>query len=434
MTAISVKMAIFMPTEVVTMPEQPTMQPRRKGTLLVVDDEDGARQSLRVIFKDEYEILMAGDGATAVELAQKHRIDVAVLDIRMAGMSGIEVLERLKFVDPSIEAVMMTAFETTDTMRQALRLRACDYINKPFDVSTMRAAVASAMQRRTLESEIHTNADKLQQLLGELQSQKIEEQMANTRGEIYASIIHDINGPLTVISGFIQLMNQRIGNATRLEVEDLEFIKDRLKTITRQVTNCIEISRRYLGFLRRQSEDAPRVGVNQLLKDLGHLVRVHPSLQSNQFAVSPLVEDIAVSMNGTDVIQVLLNLTVNAFQCTQQPHSVEIEGRVLHQPLDLAAFKDGPQDRFLNVESFENGVPLLMVSVRDTGPGIPPETLPKIFQAYFSTKGARQGTGLGLNIVQRLVKEARGALHVHTQVGEGTTFTLYLAAVPLAVP
>ena len=410
------------------------MQPRRKGTLLVVDDEDGARQSLRVIFKDEYEILMAGDGATAVELAQKHRIDVAVLDIRMAGMSGIEVLERLKFVDPSIEAVMMTAFETTDTMRQALRLRACDYINKPFDVSTMRAAVASAMQRRTLESEIHTNADKLQQLLGELQSQKIEEQMANTRGEIYASIIHDINGPLTVISGFIQLMNQRIGNATRLEVEDLEFIKDRLKTITRQVTNCIEISRRYLGFLRRQSEDAPRVGVNQLLKDLGHLVRVHPSLQSNQFAVSPLVEDIAVSMNGTDVIQVLLNLTVNAFQCTQQPHSVEIEGRVLHQPLDLAAFKDGPQDRFLNVESFENGVPLLMVSVRDTGPGIPPETLPKIFQAYFSTKGARQGTGLGLNIVQRLVKEARGALHVHTQVGEGTTFTLYLAAVPLAVP
>ena len=410
------------------------MQPRRKGTLLVVDDEDGARQSLRVIFKDEYEILMAGDGATAVELAQKHRIDVAVLDIRMAGMSGIEVLERLKFVDPSIEAVMMTAFETTDTMRQALRLRACDYINKPFDVSTMRAAVASAMQRRTLESEIHTNADKLQQLLGELQSQKIEEQMANTRGEIYASIIHDINGPLTVISGFIQLMNPRIGNATRLEVEDLEFIKDRLKTITRQVTNCIEISRRYLGFLRRQSEDAPRVGVNQLLKDLGHLVRVHPSLQSNQFAVSPLVEDIAVSMNGTDVIQVLLNLTVNAFQCTQQPHSVEIEGRVLHQPLDLAAFKDGPQDRFLNVESFENGVPLLMVSVRDTGPGIPPETLPKIFQAYFSTKGARQGTGLGLNIVQRLVKEARGALHVHTQVGEGTTFTLYLAAVPLAVP
>ena len=430
-------MAIYFPVAAVTTTAPPLVlplaQPKRKGTLLVVDDEDGARQSLRVIFKDEYEILMAGDGVTAVELAQKHRIDVAVLDIRMTGMSGIEVLERLKFVNPSIEAVMMTAFETTDTMRQALRLRACDYINKPFDVSTMRAAVANAMHRRTLESEIHTNADKLQQLLDELQSQKIEEQMANTRGEIYASIIHDINGPLTVISGFIQLMNQRIGNATKLEVEDLEFIKDRLKTITRQVTNCIEISRRYLGFLRRQSDGKPCVGFNQLLKDLGHMVRVHPSLQNNQFDIRPLAQDIVVSMNGTDVIQVLLNLTVNALQCTPQPHSVEIEGRALHQPLDLVAFKDGPQDRLLNVENFENGVPLLMVSVCDSGPGIPPEILPKIFQAYFSTKGAHQGTGLGLSIVQRLVKEARGALHVHTQVGQGTTFTLYLPAIPLVI-
>jgi two-component system sensor histidine kinase/response regulator len=412
---------------------EPPVSARRKGTLLIVDDEEGPRQSLWVIFKDDYQIFMAGDGATAVKLAQNNKIDAAVLDIRMTGMSGIEVLERLKYVDPHIEVVMMTAFETTDTMRQALRLRACDYINKPFDVSTMRAAVASAMQRRTLESEIHTNAEKLQQLLDELQNQKIEEQMAETRGEIYASIIHDINGPLTVISGFIQLMNQRIGNATRLEVEDLEFIKDRLKTITRQVTNCIEISRRYLSFLRRQPEEAPRVGVNQLLSDLTHLVRVHPSLGANEFTTRPLAKDFAVRMNGTDLIQVLLNLAVNAFQCAPQPHSVEIEGRVLPQPLDLTAFKDGLQDRLLNVENFDNTHPLLMMSVRDTGSGIPQETLPKIFEAGFSTKGPRQGTGLGLNIVQRLVKEAKGALHVHTQPGEGTTFTVYLRAVPLPV-
>ena len=59
---------------------------KRRGTLLVVDDEDGPRQSLRVIFKDEYNLLMAEDGPTAIELAKQHPIDVAVLDIRMAGM------------------------------------------------------------------------------------------------------------------------------------------------------------------------------------------------------------------------------------------------------------------------------------------------------------------------------------------------------------
>ncbi len=425
-------MALTSPIKAATAQAKPATQPRRKGTLLVVDDEASVRQSLHVIFKDEYQVVMAGDGATAIELTQKTRVDVAVLDIKMAAMSGLEVLERLKYVDPSIEVVMLTAYETTDLMRQALRLRACDYITKPFDVSTMRAAVANAMQRRTLESEIHTNAEKLQQLMEELQNQKVAEQMAQTRGEIYASIIHDINGPLTVISGFIQLMNQRIGNATRLELEDLEFIKDRLKTITRQVTNCIEISRRYLSFLRRQSDDAPRVGANQLLTDLGHLVRVHPSLQNNQFTVRPLAEDIGVRLNGTDVIQLLLNLAVNGFQCTPQAHGVEIEAGLLRQQLDLRALKDGPQDRLLNVENFENIAPLLRFSVSDTGPGIPPEILPKIFQAYFTTKGTRQGTGLGLSIVQRLVKEARGALHVHTEVGEGTCFNVYLPAVPLA--
>jgi len=399
---------------------------KRRGTVLVVDDEEGPRQSLRVIFKDEYNLLMAEDGPTAIELAKQHPIDVAVLDIRMAGMSGIEVLERLKYVNPNIEAIMITAFETTDTIRQALRLRACDYINKPFEVSTIRAAVGQAMQRRRLETEIHSSAEKVQELLSELQNQKVEEQIAKTRGDIYASIIHDINGPLTVISGFTQVLNQRLNRNSRLEMEDLEFIKDRLRIIARQVGNCVEISRRYLGFLRRKSEEAPQVGVNQLLKDLEQLIRVHPTLQGNEFSVTHLAEDVGVRLNGTDVIQVLLNLAVNAFQCAPQQHRVEIGGEALRAPLELTAFKDSPHDRVLNIESMSNTPPLVKFWVRDNGPGIPAEVLPKIFQPYFTTKGPRQGTGLGLNIVQRLIKEGNGALHVHTKPGEGTTFTVYL--------
>jgi signal transduction histidine kinase len=375
---------------------------------------------------------MADDGPSAIKLAQENKIDVAVLDIRMAGMSGIEVLERLRYVDPDIEAIMMTAFETTDTIRQALRLRACDYINKPFDIATIRAAVGGAMQRRLLESEIHSSAEKVQELLNELQSQRIEEQIAKTRGDIYASIIHDINGPLTVISGFVQILNRRLMHLSRLEVEDLEFIKDRLRIIARQVTNCIEISRRYLGFLRQKPEETPNVGVNQLLHDLSQLIRVHPSLLDNEFSVTPLAEDIAVKINGTDLIQILLNLSVNAFQCAPHSHRVDIGGEILRQPLDLKSFKDTPQERLLNVEGLNNTAPLVKFWVRDNGPGIPAEVLPKIFQPYFTTKGPRQGTGLGLNIIQRLIKEDNGALHVHTKLGEGTTFSIYLPGADLA--
>jgi signal transduction histidine kinase len=406
----------------------PTAPPPQKRTLLIVDDEEGPRQSLRVVFKEDYNLLIANDGLRAIELAKKNKIDVAITDIRMVGMSGVELLEHLKAVDPAIEVIMLTAYETMDTLRLALRLGACDYLNKPFDISTMRKAVANAVERRSLGEEIRNNGQQLQELQRELQNQKMAQEISRTRGEIYASIIHDINGPLTVISGFIQLMNQRIGSGNRVEGEDLDFVKDRLKTITRQVTNCIEISRRYLSFLRQSSDDAPPVCVNHILADLHELIRVHPSVKENSLQIEPLTEDVSVRINGTDLIQILLNLSVNGFQCAPERHIVRISGRSELHPLDLSLLVDGPEDRLVNREGFRNTAPLLALSVNDTGPGIPAEVLPNIFDPYFTTKSASQGTGLGLNVVQRLVKEARAALHVHTKIGRGTTFTLYLPA------
>lgn len=407
----------------------PAAPATRRPTLLVCDDEDGPRESLRVIFKGDFEILLARSGPEAVALAQQQRVDVAISDIRMAGMSGIELLERLKFVDPGIEVVMMTAYETTDTLRQALKLHACDYINKPFDVATVRGAIAKAMQKRRLHDAENDGERKVEEMFAELQNHKIQEQIAHARNEIYASIIHDINGPLTVISGFVQLMNARLANATTPTTEDMEFVRDKLKTVQRQTASCIEISRRYLSFLRRsESADHVGVGVNQLLADLEQLVRVHPSLGTHTFTVHRLERDAAVRMNGTDLLQILRNLAVNAFQASPMPHRVEISGRVLEEPLDLTVLRDGPIDRVLNVESCENIAPLLMLTVKDTGPGIPEDILPKVFQPYFTTKGEKQGTGLGLSIITRLVKQAGGVLHLHSVVGEGASFTLYLPA------
>src|SRR5205814_2278757 len=84
-------------------PSKTTVPPaaaKIKPTLLIVDDEEGPRQSLRIVFKDDYTILLADSGEKALELARQQRIDAAVLDIRMAGMSGTEVLDQLKGIDP----------------------------------------------------------------------------------------------------------------------------------------------------------------------------------------------------------------------------------------------------------------------------------------------------------------------------------------------
>jgi two-component system, sensor histidine kinase and response regulator len=398
----------------------------RRRTLLIVDDEEGPRQSLRVVFKSEYDLLLAGDGPTAIEMARKQKIDAAILDIRMEGMSGIEVLQGLKIVDPHIEVIMLTAYETIDTVRQALRLGACDYLNKPFDIPAIRTAVANAMERRTLSFEVKANTEKLRDLANELQNQRLEEAMVRSRGEIYASIIHDINGPLTIISGFLQLINQRMGDERKIEGEELENVKDRLRRITKQVTNCIEISRRYLSFLRQNPGETMRVSVNQSLADLGELMRVHPAVKSNDLVLASMSEDVMVQINGTDLIQALRNLIVNALQCTSEKHRVEVRGGIINEPLRIAAFKDGPEERFVNAEAFLNSAPLLALSVEDSGPGIPPEHMRKIFSQSFTTQETGKGTGLGLSIVQRLVSRAKGSIHVHTKVGHGTKFTIYL--------
>ena len=406
---------------------------RRKGTLLIVDDDAAVRVPLQAIFRAGYELLMAENGPEAIRLAEANRVDVALCDVKMQGMSGIEVLERLKFVDPGMEVIIMTAFETTETVRKALRLRACDFINKPFELDHIRGIVAAAMQRRTLGSEVLTNSEKLQLLNEELQKHKVERQIAQEKNDIYGSVIHDINGPLTVISGFLQLIDKRIGDSEQITPKDLDFTRDKLKVVTRQATNCIEIARRYLTYLKKgASSTLPATSVNLLLNDSEHLLRVHPAVMDNQFTLHPLTQDIGVALNATDVIQAVVNLAVNGFQCSPQPHRVEIAGEALRAALDLAAMKDTESTRLINVEGFNNTAPLVKLSVTDDGPGIPPEILPKIFDNYFTTKGPKLGTGLGLSIVLRLIKEACGALHVESRVGKGTTFAMYLPAAELA--
>jgi two-component system sensor histidine kinase/response regulator len=405
-----------------------------KQTLLVVDDEEGPRQSIRIVFKEDYTVLMAENGQTAIKIASENPIDAAVLDIRMAGMSGIDVLNALKKIDPATEVVMLTAFETLETARQALRLGACDYLNKPFDIATLRDAVRTAMERRSLSLQIRANNNRLKELQEEIQNQKLREELARTRGEIYASIIHDINGPLTIISGFIEVINQRIGDATHLEGEKLDIIKDRLNRITRQVTSCIQISNRYLSFLRGCVSENTPVGVNQILNDLGELLRTHTNAQKNTLLIRPLAGDITAQINGTDLIQILLNLAINGLQCTTEPHQVEIRSQQLFAPLDLSGFTEGPQDRVINRDGFHNVAPLLALIVEDNGPGISPEAMAKIFDPYFTTKPVGQGTGLGLSIVKRLVEQAGGTVHLHSEPGQGTRFTVYLPCQPTKPP
>jgi signal transduction histidine kinase len=415
-----------------SVPAEHLPQPADRPALLIVDDEEGPRQSLKIIFDDDYEVLMAENGFRAMELLRQHTVHAAVLDIRMGAMSGIELLNRIKERDPDVGVIMLTAFEELETVRQALRLGACDYLSKPFDLFTMRAAVAKAVERNRCARQFRTSQQTLRELRSELSDFQLKEELARKRGEIYGIILHDINSPLTVISGLASIAGEQLSQVPLPADNDLAAVREQLAQIDQQVRKCLEISRRYLSFTRPQRVGQPAVRLNQVLSDLGMLLRPHPALAGNELQIWPMEQEALVRINGTDLVQILLNLTINALQCSAQTHQVKVTARLVSEPLDFTQFPDGNHTFFVNRAGFMDKPPLIQLSVQDNGPGISVVPLEKVFEAFFTTKPSGQGTGLGLTIVLHLVEQAHGGLYVESRPGEGTVFKLYLPAEPMS--
>ena len=120
-----------------------------KGNVLIVDDEFGVREAFRMILKGKHNLFIHSDGKDALESVRKNRIDVALLDIKMPEMSGIEVLEKIKTIDPDIQAIMVTGYATLDTAVEAMRLGAFDYIYKPFDKDKVEELVSAGVKKKT---------------------------------------------------------------------------------------------------------------------------------------------------------------------------------------------------------------------------------------------------------------------------------------------
>jgi len=125
-----------------------------RPVILVVDDEPGVRESFRAILKDRYEVLEAEDGPSSLELVGSHPVNLVLLDVRLPGMEGIQVLERVKTIDEGIEVIMVTAVKTIRTAVEAIRLGAYDYITKPFEVEEILSAVNRVLEKQALEREV----------------------------------------------------------------------------------------------------------------------------------------------------------------------------------------------------------------------------------------------------------------------------------------
>ncbi|MBI1882914.1 MAG: response regulator [Chlamydiae bacterium] len=121
---------------------------KAQPVVLIVDDERGPRESLKVILSGEYELLLASDGRQALELVKNHPVDVVVSDLKMPELTGIDVLEGVKAWDPTIEVILLTAYGSHENVDAAIERGVFEFLSKPYDIHRVREAVRKGIEKK----------------------------------------------------------------------------------------------------------------------------------------------------------------------------------------------------------------------------------------------------------------------------------------------
>lgn len=142
------------------------MDPEAKPTVLIVDDERGPRESLRMILSPTHNVLVAPDGSEALELLRQHPVDLVTLDLNMPGMHGVDAMQAIHEEFPQVEIVIVTGCGTVESAAQAIRFGICDYLQKPFDIVQVMGAVGRALVRRKSRLGLLTFLEQLGEVVG----------------------------------------------------------------------------------------------------------------------------------------------------------------------------------------------------------------------------------------------------------------------------
>lgn len=258
-----------------------------------------------------------------------------------------------------------------------------------------------------LENWGHTLEQKVEEARRELQRAQAEtarsEKLASV-GLLAAGIAHELNNPLTGVLTFSYLVRKNLPDDSP-DAEDLDLVIQETK-------RCAAIIRRLLDFAREKTPEKSFSDLNKLVRETVHLI-AQPAQADNIEINLDLDEQLPEIWLDEDLIkQVVMNMMVNAQHAIEHAGSITIATRLLDKyPGSDPAIKPG------NVAE---------IRITDTGCGIPAENLHRVFDPFFTTKGVGRGTGLGLSVSHGTVEAHGGVIDVHSIVGEGTEFSIYL--------
>ncbi|MCZ7591914.1 MAG: hybrid sensor histidine kinase/response regulator [Kiritimatiellae bacterium] len=372
--------------------------------VLVIDDELGPRESLRILLKNEYEVFCANSVMAGMELLRERDPDVVVMDIRMPGKSGIEGLREIRALDKDIAVIILTGFGALETAQEAMRLGASDYLKKPFDTREMMDVIRHNVQRTAFNRKRAGAERELQELNARLTVELEKKDRLASLGHASAELVHDLRNPLTVILGYVQILGEDLAQARATQNGTGEGGSEYVELIEQNVQRCREIVETWQDLGRDTKRSFAKISPADLLREIVDSQR--PLFAARHAAIQLSLDDLDSEING-DRVQL---------------------GRALRNIVGNAVDALPPAAGQVFVTGGVRG-DKYCVWVKDNGCGISAEDAGKMFDAYYSTKAPRKGTGLGLFITKRVIEDHGGTIEVDSVVGKGTEMRVIL---PLA--
>jgi signal transduction histidine kinase len=387
--------------------------------LLIVDDDPALLKALPETIElrlGHVRIDTCDSAQAALNHMAEHDYDAIITDIKMPGMDGLALLEKIRQICPDTPTLLITGHGDHDLAIQALRGGAYDFIQKPIERDYFIASLERAIQMRQLRRQVERQRVALEEHAAELERAVAERtrelQQANSVKENFLSIAsHELRTPLTSLKGLAQLTYRRLERQGLQEAVYVERMERAIRRMEGLISDLLDVSRIGAGKLSFHIES------HDLAEICRQVVEEQRAATGRAIEFQAPEQPTTAPLDADRISQVLTNLISNAlkFSPPEQPVVVSLERR---------AGAHGEE---------------LLLMVRDNGCGIPEDRLPYIFERFYQggenteedpsatpEQAYKAGLGLGLFISREIVARHGGHLWAESQLGQGSTFSVAL--------
>jgi signal transduction histidine kinase len=370
--------------------------------ILLVDDEEGIRKVLGISLMDcGYQVTTARNGEEALQVFAEVRPPIVLTDIKMPGMDGIELLQRIKAQSPETEVIMITGHGEMELAIRSLKHEATDFITKPINDDVLEIALKRARERIEMRRQLKNYTDNLERLVREKTNQLVEAERLAAVGQTVADLAHAIKNIMSGLKGGVFVLEKGI------ELENKKYLLNGWEMVKGNVERISSMALDLLNYSKEREPDYQRIDPSQPAREVVGLMENRARDAGVELRLEVHAPLPPVLLDAEGIHRCLLNLVTNAIDACADG---ECHGRAGRAVVVRCAAVEGWAVEY---------------QVEDNGTGMDQETREKLFHRFFSTKGAR-GTGLGLMITRKIVAEHSGVIEVESSPGQGTRFVIRL--------